>query len=97
MGYVQATISLLVGLAVFDPSIRGSLPLLYGLTSFFIIVSTIAGRFNIKCFANADAGHADVVFCFHAECTAVRVYVSARCDAEDILYPQSAAADDLLY
>ncbi|MGL5269705.1 MAG: ABC transporter permease [Selenomonadaceae bacterium] len=43
MGYVQATISLLVGLAVFDLPIRGSLPLLYGLTSFFIIASLSLG------------------------------------------------------
>jgi len=43
MGYVQATISLLVGIAIFDLPIRGSLPLLYGLTSFFIIASLALG------------------------------------------------------
>ena len=43
MGYVQATISLLVGIAIFDLPIRGSLALLYGLTSFFIIASLALG------------------------------------------------------
>jgi ABC-2 type transport system permease protein len=43
MGYVQATISLLVGIAIFDLPIRGSLGLLYGLTSFFIIASLALG------------------------------------------------------
>lgn len=43
MGYVQATISILVGIAIFDLPIRGSLPLLYLLTSFFIVASLTLG------------------------------------------------------
>lgn len=43
IGYFQATIALLIGIVVFDLPIRGSLPLLYGLTSFFIIASLTLG------------------------------------------------------
>ncbi|MFA6850311.1 MAG: ABC transporter permease [Selenomonadaceae bacterium] len=43
MGYVQMTVAVLVGLAVFGMPIRGSLPLLYELTSFFIIASLTLG------------------------------------------------------
>lgn len=43
VGYVQATLALLVGVLVFDVPIRGSLGLLYGLTSFFIVASLSLG------------------------------------------------------
>jgi len=43
VGYVQVTVSILVGLFVFDLPIRGSLGLLYGLTSLFIIASLAQG------------------------------------------------------
>ncbi|MBP2661552.1 MAG: hypothetical protein H6Q69_4584 [Firmicutes bacterium] len=43
VGYVQVTVSILVGILVFDLPIRGSLGLLYGLTSFFIIASLAQG------------------------------------------------------
>lgn len=43
VGYVQATMALLAGIAVFDLPVRGSLLLLYGLTSFFIIASLALG------------------------------------------------------
>jgi len=43
VGYVQATVALLVGILVFDLPIRGSLGLLYGLTSLFIIASLAMG------------------------------------------------------
>ncbi|HMM20754.1 MAG TPA: ABC transporter permease [Selenomonadales bacterium] len=43
VGYVQATIALLVGILVFDLPVRGSLSLLYGLTSFFILASLALG------------------------------------------------------
>jgi len=43
VGYVQVTVSILVGILVFDLPIRGSLALLYGLTSFFIIASLAQG------------------------------------------------------
>ncbi len=43
VGYVQATLALLVGIVVFDLPIRGSLGLLYGLTSLFIIASLTLG------------------------------------------------------
>lgn len=43
VGYVQTTVSLLVGLAVFHIPVRGSLPLFYGLTTLFIIASLTLG------------------------------------------------------
>ncbi|MBP2653972.1 MAG: hypothetical protein H6Q73_1541 [Firmicutes bacterium] len=43
VGYAQATVALLVGILVFDLPIRGSLGLLYGLTSLFIIASLALG------------------------------------------------------
>lgn len=43
VGYVQVTVSILVGILVFDLPIRGSLGLLYVLTSFFIIASLAQG------------------------------------------------------
>ena len=43
VGYVQATIALLIGIIVFDLPIRGSIALLYGLTSLFIIASLTLG------------------------------------------------------
>lgn len=43
IGYFQATIALLVGVIVFDLPVRGSLPLLYGLTTFFIVASLTLG------------------------------------------------------
>lgn len=43
VGYVQATVALLVGIVVFDLPIRGSLGLLYLLTSWFIIASLALG------------------------------------------------------
>lgn len=43
VGYVQATLALLVGIVVFDLPIRGSLGLLYGLASLFIIASLTLG------------------------------------------------------
>ena len=43
VGYVQTTISLLIGLAVFAIPIKGSIPLLYGLTTLFIIASLTLG------------------------------------------------------
>jgi ABC-2 type transport system permease protein len=43
VGYVQATVALLVGILVFDLPIRGSIGLLYGLTSLFIIASLALG------------------------------------------------------
>ena len=43
VGYVQATVALLVGILVFDLPVRGSLALLYGLTSLFIIASLALG------------------------------------------------------
>jgi ABC-2 type transport system permease protein len=43
VGYVQTTVSLLVGTAVFSLPMRGSIPLLYGLTTFFIIASLTLG------------------------------------------------------
>jgi len=43
VGYVQATLALLVGIVVFDLPVRGSLSLLYGLTSLFIIASLTLG------------------------------------------------------
>lgn len=43
IGYFQATVALLVGVIVFDLPVRGSLALLYGLTSFFIIASLTLG------------------------------------------------------
>lgn len=39
VGYVQATLALMVGVIVFDLPIRGNLGLLYGLTTLFIIAS----------------------------------------------------------
>ena len=43
VGYVQATVALLVGIFVFDLPVRGSLALLYSLTSLFIIASLAMG------------------------------------------------------
>lgn len=43
VGYVQATLALMVGVLVFDLPVRGSLGLLYGLTSLFIIASLTLG------------------------------------------------------
>jgi len=43
VGYVQVTVAILVGVFVFDLPIRGSLGLLYLLTSFFIIASLAQG------------------------------------------------------
>jgi ABC-2 type transport system permease protein len=43
VGYVQVTVALLVGILVFDLPIRGSLALLYTLTSLFIIASLALG------------------------------------------------------
>jgi len=43
VGYVQTTVSLLVGIGVFAMPIRGSIVLLYGLTTFFIIASLTLG------------------------------------------------------
>ncbi|MDR3559865.1 MAG: ABC transporter permease [Negativicutes bacterium] len=43
VGYVQVTVSLLAGILVFDLPIRGSLGLLYALTSLFIIASLAMG------------------------------------------------------
>jgi ABC-2 type transport system permease protein len=43
VGYVQATLALIVGVLVFDLPIRGSLGLLYALTSLFIIASLSLG------------------------------------------------------
>jgi ABC-2 type transport system permease protein len=43
VGYVQATVALLVGILVFDLPMRGSIALLYGLTSLFIIASLALG------------------------------------------------------
>lgn len=43
VGYVQATLALIVGILVFDLPMRGSLGLLYGLTSLFIIASLTLG------------------------------------------------------
>ncbi|MGD9155078.1 MAG: ABC transporter permease [Bacillota bacterium] len=43
VGYVQMTLALLVGILVFDLPIRGSIGLLYGLTSLFIMASLALG------------------------------------------------------
>ena len=43
VGYVQATLALLVGALVFDVPLRGSLGLLYGLTTLFIVASLSLG------------------------------------------------------
>lgn len=43
VGYVQATLALAVGALVFDVPLRGSLGLLYGLTTLFIIASLALG------------------------------------------------------
>ncbi|MBP1764496.1 MAG: hypothetical protein H6Q65_1554 [Firmicutes bacterium] len=43
IGYVQMTVALFVGILIFDLPIRGSLGLLYGLTSFFIIAQLSVG------------------------------------------------------
>lgn len=43
VGYVQATVALLVGIFVFDLPVRGSLALLYSLTSLFVIASLAMG------------------------------------------------------
>ncbi len=49
IGYFQATIALLIGVIIFDLPIRGSLPLLYGLTSLFIIASLTLGILISSC------------------------------------------------
>ena len=43
VGYVQATLALAVGVLVFDVPLRGSIALLYGLTTLFIIASLSLG------------------------------------------------------
>lgn len=43
VGYVQVSVALLVGILVFDLPVRGSLALLYALTSLFIIASLALG------------------------------------------------------
>ncbi len=43
VGYIQVTLALIVGILVFDLPIRGSLLLLYGLTSIYIIASLALG------------------------------------------------------
>ena len=43
VGYVQVTLAMIVGILVFDLPIRGSIVLLYGLTSLFIIASLSLG------------------------------------------------------
>ena len=43
VGYVQVTVALLVGIFMFDLPVRGSLALLYSLTSLFIIASLAMG------------------------------------------------------
>lgn len=43
VGYVQVTLALCVGIVVFDLPMQGSLTLLYGLTSLFIIASLALG------------------------------------------------------
>lgn len=43
VGYVQVTLALCVGIVVFDLPMQGSLALLYGLTSLFIIASLALG------------------------------------------------------
>lgn len=43
VGYVQATLALLVGILVFDLPMQGSIALLYGLTSLFIVASLTLG------------------------------------------------------
>lgn len=43
VGYVQATLALLVGIAVFDIPLRGSIGLLYGLTTLFIVAALTLG------------------------------------------------------
>ncbi|SDF00096.1 ABC transporter permease [Sporomusa acidovorans] len=43
VGYVQATLALIVGALVFDVPMRGSIGLLYGLTTLFIIASLSLG------------------------------------------------------
>lgn len=43
VGYVQVTVALLVGVFVFDLPIRGSIALLYVLTSFFLLASLAQG------------------------------------------------------
>lgn len=45
VGYVQMTVVLLLGHFIFDVPLRGSLPLLYGVASFFIIASLGLGLF----------------------------------------------------
>ena len=45
MGYVQATLALVVGYMIFDVPVRGSLLLLYGLTTLFVLASLSLGVF----------------------------------------------------
>lgn len=43
VGYVQTTVAILVGLAIFEIPLRGSIPLLYGLTTLFITATLTLG------------------------------------------------------
>lgn len=43
VGYAQATLALMIGILVFDMPLRGSLLLLYGLTTLFIVASLSLG------------------------------------------------------
>lgn len=45
VGYVQTTIAILIGLAVFGIPLRGSIALLYGLTTLFLLSSLTLGIF----------------------------------------------------
>ena len=45
VGYVQATLALVVGYVIFDVPVRGSLLLLYGLTTLFVLASLSLGVF----------------------------------------------------
>jgi ABC-2 type transport system permease protein len=45
VGYVQMTVVLVLGKLLFDTPIRGSLPLLYGLTAAFIVANLALGLF----------------------------------------------------
>lgn len=45
VGYVQATLALVVGYMIFDVPVRGSLLLLYGLTTLFVLASLSLGVF----------------------------------------------------
>jgi multidrug ABC superfamily ATP binding cassette transporter permease protein len=43
LGYIQATVSIIVALAVFGVPLRGSIPLLYALTTLFLLASLTMG------------------------------------------------------